>query len=114
MDEESNRRRRHFGSRVLEDESRVFEHNAWDQVEWPAEQEEEARRIVAKQREAPVADDKASDFIARPADYWNDFYEMHDKKFFMDRNWLFTEFPELRPRSRQCPSVRFLYIFVFL
>uniref|UniRef100_A0A914VDR4 Uncharacterized protein n=1 Tax=Plectus sambesii TaxID=2011161 RepID=A0A914VDR4_9BILA len=92
--EDPNERRPKFGARVLDDASRVFEHNAWDHVEWPAEKEEEARRIVAKQREAPVADEKASALIASPSDYWNDFYETHDKKFFMDRNWLFTEFPE--------------------
>lgn len=99
-------RRPKFGERVLEDESRVFEHNAWDHVEWHPEQEEEAKRIVEKQREAPVAEEKASALIASPADYWNDFYGMHDKKFFMDRNWLFTEFPELRSQGRTKNNVR--------
>lgn len=35
------------------------------------------------------------EFLANANEYWNKFYSKHENKFFKDRNWLFTEFPEL-------------------
>eukprot|EP00128_Syssomonas_multiformis_P009765 Colp12_sorted_trinity150504_noHs@11386 len=40
------RRRPRFGQRKLKEEADVFQHNAWDHVEWTAEREAEAAERV--------------------------------------------------------------------
>lgn len=84
-----------FGTRFLTDEAQVFEHNAWDDVEWTEEQQEEAKKIVEKQKTMKLDEEKAEKLLEAPADQWDAFYAHNENRFFKDRNWLLKEFPEL-------------------
>ncbi|CAK9438546.1 uncharacterized protein LODBEIA_P27700 [Lodderomyces beijingensis] len=84
-----------FGQRFLQNENDVFNHNAWDNVEWGEEQINQAKEMIAKQYEEPVRDYEKSLFNANPAKYWDIFYKQNKENFFKDRNWLKIEFPLL-------------------
>jgi len=86
-----------FGGRVLKDESEVFKHNAWDNVEWDEEQNLEAKKIVDKAASSLMNHKKAQEYENNASDYWDKFYSIHQNRFFKERNWLFTEFPDLAP-----------------
>uniref|UniRef100_F6YCY6 tRNA N(3)-methylcytidine methyltransferase n=1 Tax=Ciona intestinalis TaxID=7719 RepID=F6YCY6_CIOIN len=84
-----------FGNRFLKDDAQVFLHNAWDNVEWTEEQESNARQITTAQAENSMPDEEQEKFLSEAPKFWDKFYEKHENKFFKDRHWLFTEFPEL-------------------
>ncbi|CEF61738.1 Putative methyltransferase NSUN5 [Strongyloides ratti] len=84
-----------FGTRYLNDNLDVFEHNAWDNVKWDDDREKEALEIIKKQKEYQVNKDIASDLIENPSKQWDNFYKCHEDKFFKDRAWLTHEFPML-------------------
>ncbi|KAL3831695.1 hypothetical protein ACJMK2_023416 [Sinanodonta woodiana] len=95
LDIVDNEKRPQFGNRILTDPKNVFEHNAWDNVVWDEKQEEEARRITSQQLSTLVPDHDKEKFEDNAFEYWNEFYMQHQNRFFKDRHWLFTEFPEL-------------------
>ncbi|XP_070565417.1 tRNA N(3)-cytidine methyltransferase METTL2-like [Ptychodera flava] len=97
-------KRPQFGSRYLKDPSKVFEHNAWDNVQWDEEQEEVARKKVAENSELFIQEEQREKYESDADQYWNDFYTQHQNRFFKDRHWLFTEFPELAPEPNTVNS----------
>ncbi|CAO3641584.1 unnamed protein product [Cunninghamella blakesleeana] len=84
-----------FGYRTLENEESVFNHNAWDHVEWDEEQENYAQSQIQKHINSPVPEEEQGQYYDQPAEYWNKFYSKNENKFFKDRHWLKIEFPEL-------------------
>ncbi|XP_037075160.1 tRNA N(3)-methylcytidine methyltransferase METTL2-like isoform X1 [Pollicipes pollicipes] len=92
-------KRPQFGNRTLKDADDVFKHNAWDNVEWDEEQQEEAQRKIDENASVKAEPDKVQQLVESPNVFWDAFYDQHDNKFFKDRNWLFTEFPELGEKN---------------
>lgn len=88
-------KREAFGNRKLTDSENVYKFNAWDNVEWDEELIEQAVAKIKVNSSVLVPQEKAENFEKNAGEFWNKFYGIHDNKFFKDRNWLFTEFPEL-------------------
>jgi len=95
VDEESVEKRQQFGNRFLTDSTNVFQHNAWDNVVWDEEQNKEAEEKVSNNSQTRVEEDLKERYEAEADQFWDKFYSIHQNRFFKDRHWLFTEFPEL-------------------
>lgn len=85
--------------RILGLEDDVFSQNAWDDTEWTEEMQQDAERRIQEQVQE-AADlvqhtERLPNIELSVKDRWNDFYDVHEDKFFKDRKWLFAEFPEL-------------------
>ncbi|XP_044153601.1 tRNA N(3)-methylcytidine methyltransferase METTL2A [Bufo gargarizans] len=93
-------KRPQFGNRHLKDPSQVFQHNAWDNVQWSEEQETAAQKKVLENSSQPLPPEQQEEYENKASNYWDDFYTIHDNRFFKDRQWLFTEFPELSPSHK--------------
>lgn len=84
-----------FGNRYLSNEKDVFQHNAWDDVKWDNEQEQEALKKVQQNSIVKLSSEEIEKYDSQANTFWDSFYDIHENKFFKDRHWLFTEFPEL-------------------
>ncbi|XP_054168684.1 tRNA N(3)-methylcytidine methyltransferase METTL2-like isoform X2 [Oppia nitens] len=91
----SDLKRTQFGNRYLTDDKDVFDHNAWDDIQWDNELIESIETKVKMNALERISTEKA-DQLERDANLlWDQFYDKHETNFFKDRHWLFTEFPEL-------------------
>ncbi|CAG2054898.1 unnamed protein product, partial [Timema podura] len=66
-----------------------------DNVEWDSEQETKAKEKVAVNASTFVCEADQKLYESNADKYWDEFYNIHQNRFFKDRHWLFTEFPEL-------------------
>ncbi|PWN33364.1 methyltransferase, partial [Meira miltonrushii] len=97
--------------RLLDDEKDPWQFNAWDHVEPPKEYLDMVENKLATQAQTKLSIDEAAKYHAKPANYWNDFYSIHENRFFKDRRWLHLEFPELIAASKaEAGSMRILEV----
>lgn len=90
-----------FGKRNLTDDSDVWNHNAWDNVEWGEEQIQQAEEKIKLQYENPVSDFDKNLYNGNPSRYWDIFYKNNKENFFKDRKWLQIEFPILYQSTKK-------------
>lgn len=57
--------------------------------------EAHAREVVSEQAKQAVPLEDQTRLEREAGQQWDRFYSQHQNKFFKDRHWLFTEFPEL-------------------
>ncbi|ROI15931.1 Methyltransferase-like protein [Anabarilius grahami] len=88
-----------LGGRILTHPEDIFQHNMWDHVQWTEEEREKARRKAEENSKEKIPLEEQSKYDREAHKYWDRFYETHQSKFFRNRNWLFTEFPELLPQD---------------
>ncbi|KAG8176594.1 hypothetical protein JTE90_026843 [Oedothorax gibbosus] len=90
-----NRKKPQFGTRYLKDQDEVFQHNAWDDVEWNDDLIKSAEDKLKLNSQTLVSVENQEKYEAEANLFWDKFYNIHENRFFKDRHWLFTEFPEL-------------------
>ncbi|XP_055529553.1 tRNA N(3)-methylcytidine methyltransferase Mettl2 [Wyeomyia smithii] len=98
-------KRPQFGNRFLSENDDVYQHNAWDNVIWDDEQEQAALESVRKNSSQKLEPDQIQQLEKDADSNWDKFYDIHQNRFFKDRHWLFTEFPELAPyNTKEAPE----------
>ncbi|CAD0201356.1 unnamed protein product [Chrysodeixis includens] len=91
------------GGRYLKNSEHVYLFNAWDNVDWDEEQESVAREKVEQNSQIVFSEERLKSLEDDADKHWDAFYDIHQNRFFKDRHWLFTEFPELAPDNTSAP-----------
>ncbi|GFQ71109.1 tRNA N(3)-methylcytidine methyltransferase METTL2 [Trichonephila clavata] len=94
-DSPENRKKPQFGTRYLKEPAQVFQHNAWDDVEWNDELKQNAEEKIKLNSQTLVSAEDQEKYENEANQFWDKFYNIHENRFFKDRHWLFTEFPDL-------------------
>lgn len=71
-----------------------------DNIEWDEEQEQAALDGVKKNSTVKLSAEEVERLATEADQNWDRFYGIHQNRFFKDRHWLFTEFPELAPKAQ--------------
>lgn len=82
-----------FGTRYLNDETKIWDYNSWDHFEFGDEDIQNAQEKIKNQTFVPEED--RAKYYENPARYWDIFYKNNKENFFKDRKWLQIEFPTL-------------------
>lgn len=54
---------------------------------------------MKKNSDIKFSNDQIEQLESAQSNNWDSFYGIHQNRFFKDRHWLFTEFPELAPNA---------------
>lgn len=95
VDSTENRKKPQFGTRYLKEPDQVFQHNAWDDVEWNDELKQNAEEKIKLNSQTLISAEDQEKYENEANQFWDKFYNIHENRFFKDRHWLFTEFPDL-------------------
>lgn len=75
-----------FGQRFLTEDANVFEHNAWDNVDWDEEQLKQFQESIKQQKENPVPEFNKTEYNSKPKKYWDLFYKNNRENFLKIEN----------------------------
>lgn len=68
-------------------------------MEWSDELKLQAEEAVTKNSIVKFTSEEIKQLEESQSKSWDSFYGVHQNRFFKDRHWLFTEFPELAPQA---------------